>query len=110
MMKEGCAQDGVNAQFLVDAATPTGTCAVGVVGGERTLCTNLSAANNYKIDHLKAKENWSIVEESKFFYSAGFFLTVSPDSMLEVAKHACEQGKVYCMNLSAPFIMQVPPF
>jgi hypothetical protein len=34
------------------------------------------------------------VEKAKFFYSSGFFLTVSPDSMLLVAKHAAETGKV----------------
>mmetsp|Transcript_40377 Transcript_40377/g.48954 ORF Transcript_40377/g.48954 Transcript_40377/m.48954 type:complete len:347 (+) Transcript_40377:58-1098(+) len=108
-MESKCAEEGVNAHFM-KSTDPTGTCGVGVLGGERTLCTNLSAANNYKIDHLKKAENWQIVEDSKFYYSAGFFLTVSPDSMLEVAKHACAQSKVYTMNLSAPFIMQVPPF
>lgn len=108
-MEENCSKEGMNVQYM-KGDTPTGTCAVGVLGGERTLCTNLSAANNYKIDHLKKPENWALVTESKFFYSAGFFLTVSPDSVMEVAKHACENSKVFCMNLSAPFIMQVPPF
>ena len=27
-----------------------------------------------------------------------------------VAKHSAEMGKCYMMNLSAPFLMQVPPF
>lgn len=36
----------------------------------------------------------------------GFFLTVSPESILKVAKHASENNKVFCMNLSAPFISQ----
>jgi adenosine kinase len=72
----------------------------------RSLVANLSAANNYKIDHLKKPENWALVEKAKFFYSSGFFLTVSPDSMLVVAKHAAETGKYYMVNLAAPFICQ----
>lgn len=42
----------------------------------------------------------------KIYYSAGFFLTVSVDSMLHVAKQAVEKNKIYCLNLSAPFIVQ----
>ncbi|KAG7272554.1 hypothetical protein CRUP_004729 [Coryphaenoides rupestris] len=37
---------------------------------------------------------------------AGFFLTVSPESILKVAKHAAENNKVFCLNLAAPFISQ----
>merc|ERR1712012_781699 len=75
---------------------------------ERSLCTDLKAANNYKVDHLK--EHLAVLERAKVVYSAGFFVTVSPES-IEIASSRCnEQGKTYCMNLSAPFIMQVPPF
>lgn len=35
-------------QYHVDSATPTGTCATCVLGGERSLVANLAAANNYK--------------------------------------------------------------
>ena len=43
-------------------------------------------------------------------YSAGFFVRVSPGSIEIASSHCSEQGKTYCMNLSASFIMQVPPF
>lgn len=36
----------------------------------------------------------------------GFFLTVSPESILKVAKHASENNKIFSLNLSAPFISQ----
>ena len=36
----------------------------------------------------------------------GFFLTVSLESILKVAKHAAENNKVFCLNLAAPFISQ----
>ena len=43
------AQDGVQAHYMIDEATPTGTCAACIVGGERSLVANLAAANNYKV-------------------------------------------------------------
>ena len=92
---------------MVDSDTPTGTCAVCVVGGERSLVANLAAANNFKADHVQKPENWAVVEAARVVYSAGFFIPVSPDSIIAVAKHCADNDKIYCMNLSAPFIMQV---
>lgn len=36
----------------------------------------------------------------------GFFLTVSLESILKVAKHASENNKIFSFNLSAPFISE----
>jgi len=36
----------------------------------------------------------------------GFFITVSPDSILDIAQHACDNQKLFMMNLSAPFVSQ----
>merc|ERR1711865_1322588 len=69
---------GINAQYMEDASTPTGCCACLILDKERSLCTSLAAANNYKVDHVKKPENWKIVESAKIVYSAGFFITVSP--------------------------------
>lgn len=99
-------EGGVNIQYDVDEELPTGTCGVLVVKGERSLVANLSAAKKYKIDHLKKPENWVCVERAKFIYSSGFFLAVSPESMMTVARHAAETGKYYMINLAAPFICQ----
>ena len=38
--------------------------------------------------------------------SQGFFLTVSPESIVAVGEHACEHNKVFSMNLSAPFLCE----
>lgn len=47
---EACAaSDGVKVHYMKDAETPTGTCAVLVKGGERSLVANLAAANNFKL-------------------------------------------------------------
>mmetsp|Transcript_21902 Transcript_21902/g.35489 ORF Transcript_21902/g.35489 Transcript_21902/m.35489 type:complete len:349 (-) Transcript_21902:133-1179(-) len=109
-LKKAALADQVRAHYMIDEATPTGTCGVLVKDGERSLVAALNAANNYKMEHLCLPENWKLVEDARFYYSAGFFLTVSPESMMKVAKHSAEHGKCYTFNLSAPFLMQVPPF
>ncbi|KAH9602653.1 hypothetical protein KSS87_016013 [Heliosperma pusillum] len=105
-MKHNVKVAGVNAHYFETDSAPTGTCGVCVVGGERSLIANLSAANCYKVDHLKKPENWALVEKAKYYYIAGFFLTVSPDSIQLVAEHAAANDKIFMMNLSAPFICE----
>merc|ERR1711972_22576 len=79
-LQEACKTDGVQAMYLLDKSTPTGKCAV------------------------------AILDNAKIIYSAGFFITVSPESMDIASDKTVEKGTVYCLNLSAPFIVQVPPF
>jgi len=109
-LKAACDEAGVTSKLLVDEATPTGTCACSITGKERTLVTNLGAANNYKLDHFKGAEQQAILEKAKVVYSAGFHMTVCPDGMELAAKHCTATGKSYCLNLSAPFLMEAPPF
>merc|ERR550514_778964 len=92
-MKEVVGKDGVNAPYMVDDKTPTGTCAVCITGKERSLVANLSAANNYKVDHFKQAENQALLEKAHVVYSAGFFITVCPDAMELAWKHCHEKGK-----------------
>ncbi|KAL3029429.1 hypothetical protein AAZX31_03G162900 [Glycine max] len=105
-MKKNSRLAGVNVHYYEDETTPTGTCAVCIVGDDRSLVANLAAANCYKSDHLKRPENWALVEKAKYIYIAGFFLTVSPDSIQLVAEHAAANNKIFSMNLSAPFICE----
>ncbi|XP_076931664.1 adenosine kinase 2-like [Bidens hawaiensis] len=105
-MKKNSKSAGVNVHYYKHETEPTGTCAVCVVGGERSLVANLSAANCYKPDHLKRPENWALVEKAKYIYIAGFFLTVSPESIQLVGQHVAATNKVFIMNLSAPFICE----
>jgi adenosine kinase len=109
-MKEACAKDGVKTAYMVDSSTPTGCCAVLINHPERSLCTNLNAANNFKVEHLKKPENFAICEAAKVIYSAGFFITVCPDAMRAACDEAAKHDGLYCLNLSAPFLMMVPPF
>merc|ERR1712166_520116 len=63
-----------------------------------------------KLDHVQEAGNLKTLQQAKIVYSAGFFITVSMDSMRLAAAEAAKSGAKYCLNLSAPFLMQVPPF
>jgi len=96
---------GVNVVYQV-SEHPTGRCAVLITGQDRSLVTKLDAANHFTVSHLENPANWKVVETANTVYSAGFFLTVSLDSMLKVGKHCAATNKTYCLNLSAPFLIQ----
>ncbi len=95
-----------NMQYHIDETHPTGTCAVLVCDKDRSLVTNLGAANHFKPEHLHTPSVKKLVADSTFFYVSGFFLTVSPPSALELARHAAEHNKSFMLSLSAPFICQ----
>lgn len=99
-------EDGVLSHYMKNPEVPTGTCAVLINGGERSLVANLAAANTFAPSHIETEPAKAIIERSKIIYSAGFFLTVSVDSLLSIAKHAAENNKIFTMNLAAPFIVQ----
>lgn len=104
---EKCAsEDGVFVSFQKNPSVPTGTCAVLINGGERSLVANLAAANTFTESHLESTSSKDIISKAKVFYCSGFFLTVSVGAMLQLAKHSVETNKIFCMNLSAPFLIQ----
>jgi len=101
-------EDGVNAVYQIHPEEATGTCAVVCTEGGtmRSLVANLASANLFTIDHVDQVNNWKCVLNAQVYYIAGFFLTVSPPSIMKVANHACESNKIFTMNLSAPFLCQ----
>lgn len=103
-LKQQATSNNVKVQYMLHEDQPTGTCAALISGKVRSLVANLGAANSYDVQHLRKPENWGLVQNAQLAYIAGFFLTVSVDSILDVAKHCAENNKIFCMNLSAPFI------
>jgi len=104
-LKECATADGVLVHYMEDESTPTGTCAALIHGGERALVANLAAANNFKESHLDTPKSKEIVAAAQYYYSAGFFLTVSTESLVRVAEEMVAKNGVVCVNLSAPFIV-----
>jgi adenosine kinase len=106
-IRDAATKDGVNVLYREDADKPTGTCAVLVVDKERSLCANLAAANEYKVEHFMTEPVQAALEAARLVYSGGFHLTVCPDAMEAAGKHCADAGKVFAFNLSAPFLCSV---
>lgn len=104
-LEECATSDGVLVHYMKDEKVPTGTCAALIKDGERALVTNLDAANNFKPTHLETEQAKEIIAAAKVYYSAGFFLTVSVESLVQVAEQFLAEKKTFCLNLSAPFIV-----
>jgi len=74
---------------------------------ERSLVAYLAACSNYKISHLLSDPIKPVWENASIIYTTGYFLgPVSPDSILHLAKHAHENNKTFCVNISAPFVCE----
>ncbi|KAF8822089.1 kinase, pfkB family protein [Cardiosporidium cionae] len=104
-MKALLKEEGVEGFFVVDGSAPTGECAVLINADDRALCTNLGAANCYPLNFLK-EQLWPTIEKSDIVYSAGYFITVCFEGMMECGKLCSETGRLYCTNLSAIFILE----
>jgi adenosine kinase len=109
-MEEQLSADKVTPLFMKTTDTPTGTCAVLVKEKERSLIANLASAEKYSIEHFKSVQ--PTIDAAQIFYMAGFPLTHEGGAatVAAICKHAAEQDKTVCMNVSAPFIAIVPPF
>jgi adenosine kinase len=105
ILQAALAKDGVKPLYYI-SEHPTGTCAVLIHDTERSLVANLSAAEHYKPAHWASEEVQKVLAGAKIFYSAGFFLTHSAETMVATGKLAAEHNKIYTMNLSAPFLCQ----
>ncbi|KOS19274.1 Adenosine kinase [Escovopsis weberi] len=106
ILQEAVAKAGLRVEYRVDASKPTGRCGVVITGHNRSLCTDLGAANHYDLDHLKSPKIWELVENADIYYIGGFHFTVCPPAIMELAKQAAEHNKPFVLSLSAPFIPQ----
>lgn len=99
-------REGLQSVYQVNSETATGSCAVVITGHDRSLCTNLGAAEKFTKEHLESADAKAAIQAAQFYYLGGFFLTHGVESALSLAQHAKEAGKFFSMNLSAPFIPQ----
>jgi len=69
---------GLRVEYRVEKSVETGRCGVVITGHNRSLCTDLGAANHYDLEHLKKPEIWSLVENAQMYYIGGFHFTGIP--------------------------------
>ena len=97
---------GVHVEYRVDPKHRTGRCGVIITDHHRTMCTDLAAANEYKIEHLRQDHIWALVEAAKVYYVGGYHLTVCVPAAMALAEHAAATNKQFLLGLSAGFIPQ----
>ncbi|EON62158.1 adenosine kinase [Coniosporium apollinis CBS 100218] len=105
-LQAAVAEAGVRVEYRYDDEQPTGRCGVIITGHERSMCTDLAAANCYKLEHLKQPEIWKLVEQAEVFYVGGYHLTVCVPAVMALAEEAAAKNKIFALSLSAPFIPQ----
>lgn len=106
ILKDAVKKAGLRVEYRVEPTQPTGRCGVVITGHNRSMCTDLGAANHYGLDHLKKPEIWSLVENAEVYYIGGYHFTVCPPAIMELAKEAAAKNKIFILSLSAPFIAQ----
>ncbi|PKY05430.1 putative adenosine kinase [Aspergillus campestris IBT 28561] len=106
ILKEACTTAGVHTEYRVDEAQPTGKCGVIITGHNRSMCTHLAAANEYKLEHLKQPHIWSLAEKAQVYYIGGYHLTVCVPAIQALGEEAAAKNKIFMLSLSAPFIPQ----
>ncbi|PWY97430.1 Ribokinase-like protein [Testicularia cyperi] len=99
-------KEGLKSIYQYSQEQPTGSCAVVITGHNRSLCTNLGAAEKFDKSHLETPEAQAAIKNAKLFYLGGFFLTHGVESALVLANEAKNRDVSFTMNLSAPFIPQ----
>jgi adenosine kinase len=104
-MRASVTADGVSVHYQEASGQKTGTCAVLVVDKERSLVADLAAANHCNKAHFDSADVKQIIEQASTIYVTGFFLTVCPESMVELGYHAYTHNKMFCLNISAPFLV-----
>lgn len=81
----------------------TGVCGVCLKGVERGLVARLEAANEYKLEHLKAHEKF--FDSAGIIYTTGFFLGCGDGEVaIYAAERAKQTGALFCMNLAACYV------
>ncbi|PNS18254.1 Adenosine kinase [Sphaceloma murrayae] len=104
MLLKACKEAGLDVEYHYDDKEPTGRCGVVITGHDRSMVTDLAAANCYKIEHLKS--HWNLVQGASVYFVGGYHLTVCVPAVLALAEEAAKENKIFSFSLSAPFIPQ----
>ncbi|KAI2631027.1 Ribokinase-like protein [Hypoxylon sp. NC1633] len=106
ILRDAVKQAGLRVEYRVDPKEPTGRCGVVITGHNRSLCTDLAAANHYDLEHLKSPKVWELVKNAQFYYVGGYHFTVCPPAIQALGEEAAANNKTFVVNVSAPFIAE----
>jgi len=105
-LDEACAKAGLATEYLRLKEHPTGRCGVVITGHDRSMCTDLAAANHYKLEHLQQPAIWALAEKAEVFYVGGYHLTVCPAAAEALGAEAARRNVPLVFGMGAPFIAQ----
>ncbi|TDZ18445.1 Adenosine kinase [Colletotrichum orbiculare MAFF 240422] len=97
---------GLRVEYRVDPKIATGRCGVVITGHNRSMVTDLGAANHYDLEHLTRPDVWQLVQDAQAYYIGGYHFTVCPAAIQKLAAEAAANEKIFAVSLSAPFICQ----
>lgn len=103
-LDDACAKAGLATEYLRLKEHPTGRCGVCITGHDRSMVTELGAANHYSPEHLRSADIWAHVEKASAFYVGGYHLTVSPEAALALGAEAAKRDVPFIFGMGAPFI------
>jgi adenosine kinase len=83
---------GVDVKYEIHKDMSTGKCGAIIVGEDRSLVTDLGAAEHFTAQFLQEPEIWQLLEKARIFYIGGFIIPVSSDAVLRVAKSSNERS------------------
>jgi adenosine kinase len=107
-LKEANKREGLDQVYLVKKGEKTGACAVVITGHHRSLVTTLRVAEKFEKSHLSSPEVAPLIENAKFFYLEGYFLTHGVESALDLATKSSNAGKVTdCLSNSYQSLMLI---
>ncbi|KAA3675648.1 adenosine kinase, partial [Paragonimus westermani] len=89
---------------IIQTDSGTGRCAVLLQGGCRSMVTHLGAAQNLTLDYVLSGDVWQYVNKARVYYIAAFAINSCFDGVLMIARQAHCNQKLFCFNLSAPFL------
>lgn len=101
-----CKSAGLATEYLRLDSHPTGRCGVVITGQNRSLCTDLAAANHYTLEHLKQPQIWALAEAAEAIYVGGYHLTVCPPAAEALGQEAARRNIPFAFGMGAPFIAQ----
>ena len=104
ILEEKAAEVGVKICYQVHPGKRTGVCGAIITGEDRSLVSELGAAELFTEEYLHQEDNWNYVEKARFYYIGGFVVPVSPEAVLSIARHSAGHRKTLVMNLHATFL------
>ncbi|TPP67547.1 Adenosine kinase A [Fasciola gigantica] len=106
ILRVECEKVGVRVKFfLADDSISTGKCAVLLQYRFRSMVTHLGASKKLTLEHVRSNDVWPMVERARLMYVTGYMLNCCQDGVKELAKHAHNNGKMFCFNFGASYVL-----